>query len=113
MALSLSHSLSHSIIQSIPHSTGKTDQKILEMKDSFGAAFDDCGFVYAFYATDDNNGMSSCHKQGFEEFEYFGPTESLETIVNYLASDRQKTGQFWPIPDFLHLLQNSRSRSIK
>jgi hypothetical protein len=113
MVLPLSHSLPHSIIQSIPHSTSKMDQTILETRDSLGAALDDCRFVGAFSATDGDNDMLSYHKQRFEEFESFDPTESLETIVNPLPSDRQMPLRFWPIPDLFHLLKNTRPRIIK
>jgi hypothetical protein len=61
------------------------DQKILDTKDSLGAALDDCGFNCAFYATDGDNGILSSHKQTFERFEPFDLTESLETIVNHLT----------------------------
>jgi hypothetical protein len=113
MLLPLSHSLPHSLIHSIPHPSGKMDQKILETRDSLGAALGEYGFSCAFYATDGDNGMSPCHKQAFEKFESFETTESLETIVNHLTSNRQMPLKFWPIPDFLHLLKNSRSRIVR
>jgi hypothetical protein len=113
MLLPLSHSLPHSLIHSNPHPSGKIDQKILETRDSLCAALDESGFSCTFYATDGDNGMSPYHKETFEKFEPFEATESLETIVNHLTSNRQEPLKLWPIPDFLHLLKNSRSRIVR
>jgi hypothetical protein len=61
------------------------DEKILDTKDSLGAALDDCGFSCSFDAAGGDNGILSSHKQTFEQFESFDLTESLETIVNHLT----------------------------
>jgi hypothetical protein len=89
------------------------DPKILDTRDSLGAALDDCAFSCAVYATHGDNGIMTSQKQTFERFESFDLIESLHTIVNHLTSHREKPLKFWPIPDFLHLLKNSRSRTVK
>jgi hypothetical protein len=106
----LNHTLPDLLIRSVPHGTGRIDDRILKMRDELCVVLEENRFRCHFIATDGDTGVSDAHKQAFALYSDAPVDEDLENIVNHIVKNDAEVLKHWPISDLLHLMRNARAR---